>query len=211
METSPALAPSWHPERRRLADLIPLENNPFGKITTENRRRLELKLQELGVFEAATVDHNGILLTFNKRHNLLMGMGRGEEEFTVMVPDGPLNDEVRKKIILASNINEGQWIEDLLRGDYADVLADVGLQLPALEELMKDAGIDTQEQKPEYPIVAEFSEKYSAVVIVCRNDIDYNNVAQILGLEPMQSYKSQEVGKTHVIEARAFAEKCKSK
>ncbi|MCC2546420.1 hypothetical protein LJY25_08185 [Hymenobacter sp. BT175] len=201
----------WHAERRRLADLVPLENNPFGRITTENRRRLEIKLQELGVFEAATVDTDNILLTFNKRHNLLMGLGRAEEEFEVMVPNRPLTEDERKKIILASNINEGQWIEDLLRSDYADVLADVGLELPALEQLMKDAGIDAQEQKPEYPIVAEFSEKYSSFIIVCRNDIDANNVAQILGIEQMQSYKSGEVGKTHVIEARAFAEKCKSK
>lgn len=34
----------WLPATRRLDQLTPLENNPFGKITQEKRRRLETKL-----------------------------------------------------------------------------------------------------------------------------------------------------------------------
>ena len=40
---------NWRPETRRLDQLTPLDNNPFGKITQEKRRRLEGKLRELGV------------------------------------------------------------------------------------------------------------------------------------------------------------------
>ncbi|MGI4835103.1 MAG: hypothetical protein ACRYFK_16745 [Janthinobacterium lividum] len=202
---------TWRAETRRLDQLTPLDNNPFGKITQEKRRRLEGKLRELGVFEAATLDTADVLLTFNKRHNLLLGMYGPAHVVNVLVPDRELPADVRKKIILASNISEGEWVDELLRGEYADVLDEVGLSLAAMDALVADAGAAGKEAAPEYPIVAEFSEKYTSYVIVCRNDIDANNVAQLLGIEKRQSYKSQEVGLTHVIEATDFAARCKSK
>ena len=199
---------TWRPETRRLDQLTPLENNPFGKITQEKRRRLEAKLLELGVFEAATLDTQGVLLTFNKRHNLLLGLYGPAYVVNVLVPDRELPAEVRKKIILASNVSEGEWIDDILRAQYQDVLDDVGLSLAAADELVADAGASAKEVAPEYPIVAEFSEKYDAFIIVCRNEIDANNVRELLGIDKRQSYKSQEVGLTHVIDAKAFAARC---
>ncbi|MGI4871233.1 MAG: hypothetical protein ACRYFX_08655 [Janthinobacterium lividum] len=200
---------TWRPERRRLDQLTPLENNPFGKITQEKRHRLEKKLLELGVFEAATLDTNSVLLTFNKRHNLLLGLYGPGYEVNVLVPDRELPVDVRKQIILASNVNEGEWVEEILREQYADVLADVGLSLAAMDALVEEAGAAGKLAPPEYPIVAEFSEKYEAFIIVCRNEIDANNVRELLGVDKRQSYKSQEVGLTHVIDAKEFAERCK--
>lgn len=202
----------WKAEQRRLDTLTPLENNPFGKITQEKRRRLEQKLLELGVFEAATLDTDDVLLTFNKRHNLLMGLGRGAELVNVLVPNRPLSDDERRKIVLASNVNEGEWIDEILRGDYADLIADMGISLASVDELLGAGPEALPAEKPEYPIVAEFSEKYTAFIIVARNEIDANNVRQILGLgEKMQSYKSQEVGSSTIIEATDFAARCSSK
>jgi hypothetical protein len=200
----------WNPEQRRLDQLTPLENNPFGKITAEKRRRLEQKLVALGTFEAATVDTDGVLLTFNKRHNLLLGLYGPAHEVTVLVPDQELSTDVRKQIVLASNINEGEWIDEILRDQYADVLDSVGLELAALDEQLADAG-GKQDAQPEFPIVAEFSEKYNAVVIVCRNDIDFNFVQEVLGLAKQQSYKAKEVGTTRVLDAKVFCEKWKSR
>ncbi len=199
---------NWRPETRRLDQLTPLDNNPFGKITQEKRRRLEGKLRELGVFEAATLDTADVLLTFNKRHNLLLGMYGPAYVVNVLVPDRELPADVRKKIILASNISEGEWIGELLRGEYADVLDEVGLMLATMDEQVAEAGAAGKEAAPEYPIVAEFSEKYSSYIIVCRNEIDENNVRELLGVEKRQSYKSQEVGLTHVIDAKDFAARC---
>lgn len=199
---------NWLPATRRLDQLTPLENNPFGRITQEKRRRLEGKLRELGVFEAATVDTDGVLLTFNKRHNLLLGMYGPAYEVNVLVAAEPLPADVRKKIVLASNVNEGEWIDEILRQDYADVLEDVGLMLAAMDAEVSDAGAAGKEVAPEYPIVAEFSEKYDAFIIVCRNEIDANNMRELLGIDKRQSYKSKEVGNTHVIEAKALTERC---
>ncbi|MDO7851565.1 hypothetical protein [Hymenobacter convexus] len=201
----------WRPVQRRLDQLTPLENNPFGKITAEKRRRLEQKLLELGTFEAATVDNEGVLLTFNKRHNLLLGLYGPSYEVTVLEPTGELTDTQRRKIILASNVNEGEWIDDILRQDYDDVMADVGVQLSALDAEAEAATGAGKEAEAEFPIVAEFSEKYDAVVIVCRNDIDANFVREVLGLAKEQSYKSKEVGQTRVIDAKVFCEKWKSR
>ena len=210
-----AAALHWNHEQRRLKDLVPLEHNPFGKISQENRRRLESKVVRLGVFESATLDQNGVLLTFNKRHNLLMGLGRGEELFNVLVPNRPLSDAERQEIILASNVNEGQWVQEIL-DEYFDseLVASVGLSTAALEAEMAAAlpgAPAPKEAEPEYPIVAEFSEKYDAVVIVCRNEIDLNFLREVLKLEKSQSYKSTEVGQTSIIHASQFIEAWKSR
>lgn len=209
------LAPlDWQPQRRQLKDLKPLEKNPFGKITQENRRRLEGKIQRLGVFEAATLDTQGVLLTFNKRHNLLMGMGRGDEYFNVLVPNRPLTQAEREEIILASNVNEGQWIQEILAEFDQDLVAGVGINMAALEAEIADAmkGLEAPpEETPEYPIVAEFSEKYNAIIIVSRNEIDFNYIREVLGLDKMKSYKATETGRSSVLDGQQFISKWKSK
>jgi hypothetical protein len=58
---------SWHTESRQIKELIPLENNPFGKIDSVKRKRLQAKIESLGLFEIPTIDANNELLTFNKR------------------------------------------------------------------------------------------------------------------------------------------------
>lgn len=84
MESSSAL--NWKTEVRQMADLTPLDKNPFGKITQENKRRLSEKLKRLGNFDVATIDQNGMLLTFNKRFHLLRELGYTEIDVKVPQP-----------------------------------------------------------------------------------------------------------------------------
>ena len=101
---------TWLPATRRLNQFAPLENNPSGKITQHKRWRLGQKLRELDVFAAATVDTDGVLLTFNKRHNLLLGLYCPAYEVNVLVAAEPLPADVRKKIVLTSSVNEGSGL-----------------------------------------------------------------------------------------------------
>jgi hypothetical protein len=195
---------NWITESRKIKDLIPLEKNPFGKITTEKKRRLKEKLTSLGVFEIATIDTDNILLTFNKRHAALMELGRGEESIDVRVPNRPLTESERKEIILNSNIHEGSWIEEILKEEFGEVdLSALGLEI----EIEEPKPIDLENEnndEPEFPIVQKFSEKYTAIIIVCTNDIDETHVSEILNLDKEKCYKKNDVGNTRVISAEKF-------
>ena len=194
---------NWTTEKRKIKDLIPLEKNPFGKITTQKKQRLKEKLTSLGVFEIATIDTNNILLTFNKRHAALMELGRGEEMIDVRVPTRELTESERKEIILNSNIHEGSWIEEILKEDFQDIdLSNLGLDIEIEEE--KPIELDEEQQEPEYPIVQKMSEKYTAIIIVCTNEIDETHISEILQLEKEKCYKKDEVANSRVISAEKF-------
>lgn len=118
----------WIVEKRKLSDLIPLDRNPFGKITESKKEILKRKLIDLGVFDVATIDKDNTLLSFNKRHFILKELYGEEYELDVKVPNRNLTEIERKEIILSSNIHEGDWDLDVIKLDFDDVdLLRVGL------------------------------------------------------------------------------------
>lgn len=201
----------WVAGRRRLADLTPLENNPFGQITQEKKQRLSEKLRRLGVFESAPLDFDGTtLLGFNKRHHALLALHGEEYEVNVLVPTRQLTKAERDEIVLNSNIHEGDWVKDILR-EYEDVMSAAGLEFDlSIEEELASTEKAAVEQ-PEYPIVAQFSEKHDAFVIVSANEIDTNHLKELLSLSKEASYKSTAVGQTHVLTAKTFLQLWNSK
>ena len=203
---------SWHTESRKVSELKPLEKNPFHKINDRNKARLEEKIRRLGIFEIPTIDLDNSLLTFNKRFHILMTLGRGDEQIDVRVPSRALTDTERKEVILASNIHEGEWDKMILEDLFADIDLDaLGLNLNELEidEDAAERALAEPEDEPEFPVVPTYSEKYDAVIIVCRNEIDFNNLAELLGLENMQCYKSKTQGKSLVVRSEKVIERWK--
>lgn len=195
---------NWTMKKAKVSDLLPTQNNP-RKISAAEKDRLRSKIEKLGLFEAPTVDVNNELLNFNQRLKVLIEMGLGDMEIDIRVPDRKLTDEERKQIILSSNIHEGQWDEDLLRAAFADInLDEVGLDIELDIEEVSEKISEQEEEKPVYPIVAKFSEKYTAFVIVCDNELDENFIKAALKLDKEKSYKSQAFGVTHVISSQRF-------
>jgi hypothetical protein len=201
---------SWEVRKVKLSDLTPLENNPFGKVTEEKRKRLRESLQRLGDFQIATVDTDFVLLTANKRFFALKELG--ETETQVKFPSRKLTEEERKEIIVSSNLHEGDWIAEILERDYQDIdLKGIGLELDSLVSGILGSDPKPAIAEPEYPIVAKFSEKHSAIIVVVDNEIDLNHLQQILQLESEGSYKSQATGQSYVITAKRLMELWKSK
>lgn len=191
-------------KKAKVSDLLPTEKNP-RKISSAEKDRLRNKIERLGLFEAPTVDTNNELLNFNQRLKVLLDMGLGDMEIDIRVPDRPLTEEERKQIIISSNVHEGHWDEDILREAFADInLDDIGLDIDLTIEEVAEALEEQQVVKPEYPIVAKFSEKYSAFIIVCDNELDENFIKAALKMDKEKSYKSQAIGVTHVISSQRF-------
>ena len=199
---------SWSTEQRRVVDLLPYEYNP-RKMTAQQSRKLRESLEKFGLVEIPVINLDGMLLAGHQRCKALVALGRGEELVDVRVPNRQLTDQEFKEYNIASNAIKGDWVDELLREHFEEVdLADFGISLADVAELHEQAG--KKEETPELPIVAKFSEKYDAFVIVCTNAIDANHVAELLRVDTAQSYKSERVGRTSVINAKQFIDAWKS-
>ena len=198
----------WHTAQRRVVALLPYEYNP-RKMTAQQGRKLRESLEKFGLVEIPVINLDGMLLAGHQRCKALVALGRGEELVDVRVPNRQLTDAEFKEYNIASNAIKGDWVDELLREHFEEVdLADFGINLADMETLHEQAS--AKEDTPELPIVAKFSEKYDAFVIVCTNAIDANHVAELLRVDTAQSYKSERVGRTSVINAKQFIDAWKS-
>ncbi|MRS61902.1 ParB N-terminal domain-containing protein [Larkinella terrae] len=191
-------------EKRRVQDLVPYEKNP-RKITAAKQRELETKIGQFGLIGLPVVDADGTLIAGHQRCKVMLAMGKGDEMIDVRVATRKLTEAEFKEISVIENSTFGEWDKLLLQSDFSDFvdLGSYGIDLSDLEQQLKEAL--PEDEKPEMPIVAKFSEKYTAFIIVCTNEIDENNVAEQLGVETMRCYKaSTKIGKTHVITANQF-------
>ena len=201
------VALAWHMETRKIRELVPTEKNP-RKLTAQGREQLEQKIRELGLFEVPTIDVDGRLLNFNQRFKILMALGRGEEMIDVRVPNRKLTDEEVKKIVITSNVHDGIWDMIVLDEHYSEIDLDaLGLDIK-LDHAEAEAQIE-QEAEPVYPIVRKFSEQYNSLVIVCEDEINFNHISEILGLETQACYKTSRVGTSKVIIDKDFLQRLK--
>lgn len=199
----------WHTEKRKVSALVPYEHNP-RMMTAEQMRQLRESLEEFGLVEIPAINLDDTLIAGHQRCKAMMLLGMGEQEIDVRVPSRMLTAKELKRYNLASNAIKGNWLEDVLKSHFADVnMDDYGLKVAEMDELLKRQEEKTAE--PEYPIVAKFSESYDAFIIVCNNEIDSNFVRQVMQQGTVQSYKSKNVGSTHVIDAKDFAKLWTSK
>ena len=198
----------WSTQQRRVVDLVGYAYNP-RKMSAQQGRKLRESLEKFGFVEIPVINADGTLIAGHQRCAGMIALGRGEEVVDVRVPNRQLTESEFKEYNIASNAIKGDWVDEILREHFADVdLADFGISLADIDELHNQAS--AAEATPEMPIVAKFSEKYSAVVIVITNAIDENHVAELLGLDTEKSYKSERVGRTNVITANQFMAAWKS-
>lgn len=198
----------WQTQQRRVCELLEYAYNP-RKMTAQQMRKLRESLEKFGLVEIPVINFDGTLIAGHQRCKAMVALGRAQEVVDVRVPNRQLTEQEFKEYNIASNAIKGDWVDEILREHFADVdLDDFGLQLADLEEMHSKA--DAMEPIAEMPIVQKYSEKYSAIVIVCTNAIDENHIAEVLGLDTERSYKSERVGRTSVIHAQKFIEAWRS-
>ena len=114
--------------------------------------------------------------------------------------------EQHGKASLIANKAGGIFDDELLREHFADILDETGFDQEEIDNILKEdiENLPEDEQQPNYPIVAKFSEKHSAFVIVCDDEIDENFIKQVLSVQVEQSYKNQNTANSYVISAKKF-------
>ncbi|MDP1814418.1 MAG: hypothetical protein Q8K92_08215 [Leadbetterella sp.] len=189
-------------------ELVPSSKNP-RKIKAEEKRKLWQRLEKFGMISIPVRDYDGTLLGGKQRCELMMEYGLGDTEIDVRSATRKLTEEELREVMLIENSHAGEWDLEMLKKEFDEYLdlGEFGLMLE--ESLAEVEKMNADQDEPELPIVAKFSEKYAAFVIVCRNEIDENHIAEKLGVEVSQCYKSKAVGMTHVVDAKKVIERWK--
>lgn len=195
-------------ERARICDLVPHVKNP-RKIKSTEKQKLWERLQKFGMIGIPVRDADSTLLSGNQRCEMLASNGLGDYEIDVRTAVRKLTDQELREVMMIENSHAGEFDMEMLKAEFDEYvdLDSFGLSLDELSSDLAGATADVAGEQPELPIVAKFSEKYDAIVIVCRNEIDLNHLSEKLGLDASQCYKSSKVGTTHVLEGKAVIER----
>jgi len=187
-------------EKVCVRELVPSSKNP-RKIKAVEKKRLWERLQKYGMISIPVRDADGVLLGGKQRCELLVEYGLGDVEIDVRTAVRKLNEDELREVMLIENSHAGEWDMEMLRREFDEFLdlSEFGLVLDEIGEELEKASVVGEDA--ELPIVARYGEKYSAVVVVCRNEIDLNHVSEKLGTEMSKDYKNNRVGVAMVVEA----------
>lgn len=194
-------------DRVRVRELAPSSFNP-RKIKAAEKQKLLHRLEKYGMISIPVRDFDGTLLGGKQRCEILMQFGLGETEVDVRTAIRKLTEEELKEVMLIENSHAGEWDMEVLRKEF-ESFVDLDEFNIMLEESANDIEkelTDSEDRKSELPIVAKMSEKYTAIVVVCTNEIDLNHIAEKLGLEMEKCYKSNSVGISRVVSAQKLIE-----
>lgn len=161
------------------------------KITKNKLQDLEESFEVLGDFGIFLIDEHNNVIGGNQRLKVVLRKYGPDHIVDCKRLIGYSKSELRA-INIKDNTHEGDWDLDLL----SEWTADLNLVL----------GIDPKEKKknPEEMVVKDMEpiryEKYNYIMIVCRNEIDYKDLQNALGLKNQKMIISEK----RKIQARAI-------
>jgi histidinol phosphatase-like enzyme len=205
----------WHTEGVRWVDMIPFGKNA-RKMKAENSQNLANSLEQFDVVDLPTLDDDNVIIGGHQRRRTMIAAGRGKETTDARKPNRKLTEEEFKQLnlILNSSKYQGEFDLLMLRENFSDfnLEKELGVNFDELDkDLEAAANVGQKPTEAEYPIVAKMSESYHAFIIVCKNSIDENHVAELLGVDVEKSYKGTKIGRSHVITAEKFSKQWEQK
>lgn len=173
--------------KMRVGDLKHNFGNP-RKISKKKAEELERSMDLFGDFGVFVVDEHNNVIAGNQR-SIILARRDPDIEVDVKKLIGYSEAELRS-INIMDNTHAGEWDLELL----ADWTADLNL----------DLGIDLNNENPEERKIEDMEliryEKYNNVMIVCKSEIDYNDLVRKLGIEG----RKVAITKKRKIKARAI-------
>ena len=173
--------------KMRVGDLKHNFGNP-RKISKKKAEELERSMDLFGDFGVFVVNEHNNVIAGNQR-SIILARRDPDIEVDVKKLIGYSEAELRS-INIMDNTHAGEWDLELL----ADWTADLNL----------DLGIDLNNENPEERKIEDMEliryEKYNYVMIVCKSEIDYNDLIRKLGIEG----RKVAITKKRKIKARAI-------
>lgn len=156
--------------KMRVGNLKHNFGNP-RKISKKKSEELERSMDMFGDFGIFLIDEQDNVIAGNQR-SLILAKRDPDIEVDVKKLIGYTESELRS-INIMDNTHAGEWDLELL----ADWTADLNL----------DLGVDLNNDNPQEREIPDMEliryEKYNYVMIVCKNEIDYNDLVRKLGIE----------------------------
>ena len=155
----------------RAGDIRTGFGNP-RKISKKKRDELQQSLELFGDFGIFLIDEENNVIAGNQRLSIIK-----EKDPDTMLTCKRLIGYTKaelKAINVKDNTHAGEWDLEMLADWTADMVVDLGLE----EEEKKSL---EEREIPEMELI--HYEKYDYVMIVCRNELDYNNLIRALDLE----------------------------
>jgi len=142
------------------------------KISKKKKDELRRSLETFGDFGSFIIDEEDNVIAGNMRLSVIKEI---DPDTIILCKKliGYTEAELRA-INIKDNTHSGEWDVDLLADWTADLTIDLGLEEVAKKE-MEERSI------PEMELI--HYEKYDYVMIVCRNELDYNDLVRRLGIE----------------------------
>lgn len=173
--------------KMKVGDLKHNFGNP-RKISKKKTEELERSMDLFGDFGIFLIDEHDNVIAGNQR-SVILARRDPDIEVDVKRLIGYSEAELRS-INIMDNTHAGEWDLELL----ADWTADLNL----------DLGIDLNNESPEERKIEDMEliryEKYNYVMIVCKSEIDYNDLIRKLGIEG----RKVAITKKRKIKARAI-------
>lgn len=173
--------------KMRVGDLKHNFGNP-RKISKKKAEELERSMDMFGDFGIFLVDERDNVIAGNQR-SIILARRDPDIEVDVKRLIGYSEAELRS-INIMDNTHAGEWDLELL----ADWTADLNL----------DLGVDLNNDNPQDREIPDMEliryEKYNYVMIVCKSEIDYNDLIRKLGIEG----RKVAITKKRKIKARAI-------
>lgn len=144
------------------------------KITRKKATELQQSLEQLGDFGIIVIDENDNIISGHQRVDAMQALYGDDHEVLCKQLIGYSKPEL-KAINIKANTHSGDWDLDKLAEWTSELQLDLGLDLPKQLDPHEDVKIKNMELIP--------YEKYNYVMIVCRNEVDFMNLSQALGID----------------------------
>lgn len=159
------------------------------KITKKKYEELKASLESDGDYGIFLIDEQDNVISGNQRLSVIMKLDPNTELLCKRLI-GYTEAELRT-INIRSNTHAGEWDLDLLADWTADLNVDLGIELN---------NTDLGDRKLKDMELIRY-EKYDYVLLVCRNELDYNELIRKLGID---GAKVKIPGTKRSIKARAI-------
>ena len=123
---------SWHTEVCKVENLKIWSENP-RKLTDSGFKKLVERIKERGFHSVIVVDKDYTILSGSQRKKALLKLCI--KEVITLVPNRKLSDEERRKIVLESNLNDGEWDFEKLKSFDLGLITDIGFSKSDLSNL----------------------------------------------------------------------------
>ena len=177
----------------KVSDLQHNFPNPRKPLTAKNKAALEDSLTKLGDFGVIVIDENNDIISGNQRCKILYQLNPDTKVLCKKLVG--YSETEKKAINIKANTHAGEfdmrklaeWVGDIKVVDLSTDMSKLKVQEPKINDM----------ELIRY-------EKYDYVMIVCRNEVDYNNLIRALGIEGKKVVVARTSTKDRKIKARAI-------